>query len=61
MAVAPLKAATTILGAGPSRLIECCGDAVTAADKVLAAAKAGVRIKIQEAGGIDNADRKSVV
>ncbi len=55
MAVAPLKAATNLFGAGPSRLIERCREAVTAADKVLAAAKAGVRIKIQEAGGIDNA------
>ena len=55
MAVAPLKAATSILGSGPSHLIERCGEAVAAADKVLAAAKAGVRIKIQEAGGIDNA------
>ncbi len=55
MAVAPLKAATNILAAGPGTLIERCGAAVTAADKVLAAAKASVRIKIQEAGGIDNA------
>ena len=55
MAVAPLKAATTILGAGPSRLIERCGEAVAAADKVLAVAKMSVRIKIQDAGGIDNA------
>ncbi len=55
MPVAPLMAATTILGAGPSRLIERCGEAVAVADKVLAAAKASVRIKIQEAGGIDNA------
>ncbi len=55
MAVAPLKAATNILAAGPGPLIERCGEAVTAADKVLAAAKASVRIKIQEAGGIDNA------
>ena len=55
MVVAPLKAATSILGSGPDRLIERCGEAVTAADKVLAAAKASVRIKIQEAGGIDNA------
>jgi (2S)-methylsuccinyl-CoA dehydrogenase len=52
MAVAPLKAATNILAAGPGPLIERCGEAVTAADKVLAAAKASVRIKIQEAGGI---------
>lgn len=55
MSVAPLKAEASILAAGPVRLIERCGEAVTAADRVLQAAKAGVRIKIQEAGGIDNA------
>ena len=55
MSVAPLKAEASILAAGPARLIERCGEAVTAADRILQAAKAGVRIKIQEAGGIDNA------
>ena len=55
MSVAPLKAGTNILSAGPETLIERCGEAVAAADRVLQAAKAGVRIKIQEAGGIDNA------
>ncbi len=55
MSVAPLKAGTTILSAGPEKLIERCGEAVTGADRVLQAAKAGVRIKIQEAGGIDEA------
>ena len=55
MAVAPLKAATNILAAGPGHLIERCREAVSASDKVLAAAKASARIKIQEAGGIDNA------
>lgn len=55
MAVANLKGESGILAAGPARLIERCGEAVSAADKVLQAAKAGVRIKIQEAGGIDNA------
>jgi (2S)-methylsuccinyl-CoA dehydrogenase len=55
MSVAPLKAGTNILSAGPEKLIERCGEAVAAADRVLQAAKAGVRIKIQEAGGIDNA------
>lgn len=55
MSVASLKAGSSILAAGPARLIERCGETVTAADKVLQAAKAGVRIKIQEAGGIDNA------
>ena len=55
MSVAPLKAEASILAAGPARLIERCGEAVAAADRILQAAKAGVRIKIQEAGGIDNA------
>ncbi len=55
MSVAPLKVETSILAAGPDRLIERCGEAVSSADRVLLAAKAGVRIKIQEAGGMDNA------
>jgi (2S)-methylsuccinyl-CoA dehydrogenase len=55
MSVAPLKAEVSILAAGPARLIERCGEAVSSADRVLQAAKAGVRIKIQEAGGMDNA------
>jgi (2S)-methylsuccinyl-CoA dehydrogenase len=55
MSVAPLKAEVSILAAGPARLIERCGEAVASADRVLQAAKAGVRIKIQEAGGMDNA------
>ena len=55
MSVAPLKAGTDLLAANPAKLIERCGEAVAAADKVLQAAKAGVRIRIQEAGGIDNA------
>lgn len=55
MSVAPLKAGAAILSAGPEKLIERCGEAVTGADRILQAAKAGVRVKIQEAGGIDNA------
>ena len=55
MPVAPLKAENGILSSGPARLIERCGEAVASADRVLQAAKAGVRIKIQEAGGMDNA------
>ena len=55
MSVAPLKAETNIIAAGPLVLIERCGEAVSSADRVLQAAKAGVRIKIQEAGGMDNA------
>ena len=55
MSVAPLKAGTNILSGGSAKLIERCGEAVAGADRVLQAAKAGVRIKIQEAGGIDSA------
>jgi len=55
MSVAPLKAGAAILSAGPEKLIERCGEAVTGADRILQAAKTGVRVKIQEAGGIDNA------
>ena len=36
-------------------MIARCAEAVASADKVLQAAKAGVRLKIQEAGGMDNA------
>ena len=55
MSAQPLKAQSSILGAGPAALIERCGEAVQSADRVLQAAKAGVRIKIQEAGGMDQA------
>jgi (2S)-methylsuccinyl-CoA dehydrogenase len=55
MSVAPLKAGTTVLSADPVQMIARCGEAVAGADRVLAAATAGVRIKIQEAGGIDEA------
>jgi len=55
MSVAPLKAGTNILSGGSAKLIDRCGEAVAGADRILQAAKAGVRIKIQEAGGIDSA------
>jgi (2S)-methylsuccinyl-CoA dehydrogenase len=55
MSVAPLKAGTHILSAGPEKLIERCGEAVAGADRILQAAKAGVRIKIQEAGSVSKA------
>ncbi len=55
MSVAPVKAKPSILAAGAETLIDRCESAVAAADKVLQAAKAGVRVKIQEAGGMDNA------
>lgn len=55
MSITPLKAEPGLLSASPERLLEVTGEAVKAADKLLASAKAGVRIKIQEAGGIDTA------
>lgn len=59
MAVAPLKAVSTLLDAGPARLLERTQEAVSSADRVLLAAKAGVRIKIQEAGGMDEAQHSA--
>lgn len=55
MSVTPMKAGANLLAAGPLKLIDRCGEAVAGADKILQAAKAGVRIKIQEEGGIDQA------
>ncbi|MEQ1576725.1 MAG: acyl-CoA dehydrogenase, partial [Hyphomicrobium sp.] len=55
MSIAPLKAGTDLLSGGPDRLIVCAGEAVDAAERVLGHAKAGVRIKIQELGGVDQA------
>jgi (2S)-methylsuccinyl-CoA dehydrogenase len=48
-----LKAEQDVLSA--DALLDRAGDAVTAADRVLQAAKAGVRAKVAEAGGIDAA------
>ena len=55
MSVTPMKAGASILAGGAAKLIERTGEVVAGADKILQAAKAGVRIKIQEAGGIDEA------
>ena len=55
MTVAQLKSTSGILAAGPDALLAAAADAVAAADKVLAAGRAGVRIKVQEAGGVDGA------
>ena len=55
MTLAQMKPATDILAEGSERLIERVGEVVSAAERVLAAAKAGVRVKVQEAGGIDAA------
>src|SRR3984893_2690678 len=55
MSTAALKAEPSLLAAGPAALLQSAGDAVAAADRVLQAAKAGVRAKVAEAGGIDEA------
>lgn len=55
MSIAQLKAEASLLEQGPKRLIERTAEVVEAADKLLALAKAGARIKIQEAGGVDQA------
>ena len=55
MSAQPKTAQSGILTAGPAALIARCGEAVISADKVLQAAKAGVRVKITDAGGMDNA------
>ncbi len=53
MSTAALKAESDILSAGPDALLQRAGDAVASADRVLQSAKAGVRAKVAEAGGID--------
>jgi (2S)-methylsuccinyl-CoA dehydrogenase len=55
MSVVQLKSEPELLSAGPEKLIEQAGAAVAAADRVLVAAKAGVRLKVQELGGLDEA------
>lgn len=55
MSTAALTAEPDLLSAGPDALLQRAGDAVAAADRVLQAAKAGVRAKVQEAGGVDAA------
>ena len=55
MPIAQLKAATDLLSGGSDRLLARAQEAVDAAERVLSLAKAGVRIKIQELGGVDQA------
>ena len=55
MSTAALKAEPGLLAAGPDALLQGAADAVAAADRVLQAAKSGVRAKVAEAGGIDEA------
>jgi (2S)-methylsuccinyl-CoA dehydrogenase len=55
MSVATMKTQSNLLSGDAEQLIDRCREVVASADKVLVAAKAGVRIRIAEAGGIDNA------
>jgi len=55
MSTAALTAEPDILSAGPDALLDRARDAVAAADRILQSAKAGVRAKVAEAGGIDAA------
>jgi (2S)-methylsuccinyl-CoA dehydrogenase len=55
MSTAALKAEQDVLAAGAEALLERAGGAVAAADRILQAAKSGVRAKVAEAGGIDAA------
>ncbi len=59
MTAAAMKAENSILGAGPARLIERCGEAVQSADRVLQLAKSNVRGIIEAAGGMDNAQHQA--
>ncbi len=55
MPIAQLKSGTDLLSGGPDQLLARTSAAVDAAERVLSLAKAGVRIKIQELGGVDQA------
>ena len=55
MSTAVKTAEQDLLSAGPEALLQRAEAAVASADKVLQSAKAGVRAKVAEAGGIDNA------
>ena len=55
MSIAQLKAGTDILAGGADLILSRAAEAVVAAERVLSLGKAGVRIKIQELGGVDQA------
>jgi len=55
MSIAELKSDPDLLSQGPDVLLAKAGKAVEAADKVLTQAKAGVRLKVNELGGPDEA------
>ncbi|MCH9765452.1 MAG: acyl-CoA/acyl-ACP dehydrogenase [Alphaproteobacteria bacterium] len=55
MSIAELKSTPDLLSTGPDAVLAKAGEAVVAADRVLTLAKAGVRLKVQELGGPDEA------
>ncbi len=55
MSTAVKTAEQNLLATGPDALLQRAEQAVASADKVLQAAKVGVRAKVTEAGGLDNA------
>ena len=55
MTIAQLKPKADSLTADPQRLIERTAEVVSEADRIMALAKAGVRQRIQDAGGVDAA------
>jgi (2S)-methylsuccinyl-CoA dehydrogenase len=55
MAAVELKSASDLLAAGPERLIARTAEVVEAADRILGLAKTGVRARIKEVGGVDEA------
>ena len=59
MSTAVKTAEQDLLAAGPEALLQRAEGAVASADKVLQAAKSGVRAKVAEAGGIDNAQHQA--
>ncbi|MDQ8698371.1 acyl-CoA dehydrogenase family protein [Hyphomicrobium sp. LHD-15] len=55
MSTVELKSGNDLLAAGPERLIARTAEVVEAADVVLGLAKTGVRARIKEVGGVDEA------
>lgn len=55
MSIAELKSEPALLSQGPDAVLAKADAAVKAADRILTQAKAGVRIKVQELGGPDEA------
>ena len=59
MPIAQLKSVNDLINGGDDALLTRCAEAVDAADRILTLAKGGTRIKIQEMGGIDNAQHSA--